>query len=79
MMRSAFIGLGHELQERVDQTQVGDVVYRGVIHIRGPQCIEGQQKPLEGTVHRHKHSRTKGEVYVLVVPCIDTGDLNALL
>ena len=30
MMRNAFIGLRHELQERVDQTQVGD---EGVIPI----------------------------------------------
>ena len=76
MMRNAFIGLRHELQERVDQTQVGD---EGVIPIGGLQCIEGQQKPLEGTVHRHNHSRTRDQVYTLVAPCLDTGSLSALL
>ena len=77
MMRNAFIGLRHELQERVDPTQVGDVVDGGGMPIGGLQYIEGQQKPLEGTVH--KHSRTRGQVYVLVAPCLDTGSLSGLL
>ena len=79
MMRSAFKGLRHELPERVDKTQLGDVVDGGVIPIGGLQYREGQSKPLEGTMHRHKHSRTKGQVYVFGVPCLDTGSLSALL
>ena len=79
-IRGAFIGLRHhELQEKVDQTQMGDVVDVGVIPIRGLQCIEGQQKPLEGAVHRHKRSRTRGQIYVLVAQCLDTGSLSALV
>ena len=56
-----------------------DMVDGGVIPIGGLQCIEGQQKLLEGAPHRHKHSRTRGQVFVLGAPLLDTGILSALL